>query len=78
VEETREEERNARRRTSSYYPALGPHHTDASVFGHESHGYPVTTLAPVNHAPTQHCQNFGGVRVVSLIKLGLRISKDAN
>ncbi|RYN64366.1 hypothetical protein AA0117_g12538 [Alternaria alternata] len=52
-EEMREEERNVRRRTSSYHPAVGPHHTDVSAPSHESRGYPASTFGSVNHAPTQ-------------------------
>lgn len=52
-EEMREEERNVRRRTSSYHPAIGPHHTDVSAPSHESCGYPTSTFGSVNHAPAQ-------------------------
>ncbi|KAI4929399.1 uncharacterized protein J4E92_005063 [Alternaria infectoria] len=51
-EELREEERNVRRRTSSYHPAVGPHHAEAPS-SHDSHGYPASTFAPVNHS-AQH------------------------
>ncbi|KAI4692146.1 uncharacterized protein J4E84_003114 [Alternaria hordeiaustralica] len=51
-EEFREEERNVRRRTSSYHPAVGPHHAEAPS-SHDSHGYPASTFAPVNHS-AQH------------------------
>ena len=47
-EEMREEERNVRRRTSSYHPAIGTRHTDVSALSHESRGYPASTFRPVN------------------------------
>jgi hypothetical protein len=53
-EDMREEDRNVRRRTSSYHPALGPHHTDSPAPGHDSHAYSASTFAPVNHSATQH------------------------
>jgi len=52
-EELREEERNVRRRTSSYHPAVGPHHAEAPS-SHDSHGYPASTFAPVNHSSAHH------------------------
>jgi hypothetical protein len=51
-EEAREEERNIRRRTSSYHPALGLHQT-APVSTPDSHGYSVPSFPPVNHAAVQ-------------------------
>jgi hypothetical protein len=51
--EMHEEERNVRRRTSSYHPAIGPHHTDVSAPSHKSCGYHAFTYGSVNHAPAQ-------------------------
>ncbi|KAL7779474.1 hypothetical protein CFE70_008978 [Pyrenophora teres f. teres 0-1] len=53
-DDNREEERNVRRRTSSYHPAAGPHQTDASTPSHDAHGYPVSTFPPVNHQSGQN------------------------
>ncbi|KAH8622894.1 hypothetical protein AA0119_g13388 [Alternaria tenuissima] len=51
--EMHEEERNVRRRTSSYHPAIGPHHTDVSAPSHKSCGYHAFTYGSVNHALAQ-------------------------
>jgi hypothetical protein len=50
-EDTREEERNVRRRTSSYHPALGPPPTVSTP---DSHGYPAPSFPSVNHDTVQN------------------------
>jgi hypothetical protein len=48
-EESREEQRNVRRRTSSYHPALG----DVPTLGPDSHGYSGPAFPPMNHPSAQ-------------------------
>ncbi|EOA81702.1 uncharacterized protein SETTUDRAFT_157605 [Exserohilum turcica Et28A] len=57
-EESREEEqRNVRRRTGSYHPALGSHQMDGAASGHDTHSYPMATFAPTGHTSGQNSQN---------------------
>ncbi|KAF1842247.1 uncharacterized protein K460DRAFT_380146 [Cucurbitaria berberidis CBS 394.84] len=60
-EEAREEERNVRRRTSSYHPVAGPPPTCSTPSGSASHGYSAPAFLPVNLPPVQgasHDQQF--------------------
>ncbi|KAF1834195.1 hypothetical protein BDW02DRAFT_647844 [Decorospora gaudefroyi] len=52
-EDVREEERNVRRRTSSYHPALGPHPTDTPPSAMDSNGYAAPAFPPMNHTAAQ-------------------------
>ncbi|USP82346.1 hypothetical protein yc1106_09620 [Curvularia clavata] len=57
-EESRDEEqRNVRRRTNNYNPALGPHQIDAPSAGHDAHPYAPQACPPATaHPPAQNAQ----------------------
>ncbi|KAJ6196561.1 hypothetical protein J3E72DRAFT_439744 [Bipolaris maydis] len=53
-DESREEEqRNVRRRTNSYHPALGSHQVDGPSPSHDSRAYPLGGYGPTTHTSPQ-------------------------
>lgn len=56
-DESREEEqRNVRRRTNSYHPALGSHQIDGPSPSHDSRAYPLAGYGPTTHASGANAQ----------------------